>query len=119
MGFYGMWSHQRSRREAIELLKVYAQKGEQPPEALLQAISASSSNDDWGWGSTPADPTRKSYSEWQGVALFLSLGAAFLFASVYGPGEAQWAFVMVAIIMGGLAVGSLVVALLKRRDEQK
>ena len=120
MGFYGMWIGQRRRRDAMELLKVYAQKGEQPPEALLKAISSSASDDDWGW-SEEASPAsrRKGYSDWSNVALFISLGVAFTFAAMFGPGDADWAFVMVAIIMAGLAIGSLVVALLKRRDERR
>lgn len=118
MGFYGMWIGQRRRRDTIELLKVYAQKGEAPPEALLKAINRS--DDDWDWGGHGmSEPKRRSYSDWNNVVLFLALGVAFTFAAIYGPGSADWAFVMVAIIMGGLAIGSLVVALLKRRDDRR
>ncbi|HYD45003.1 MAG TPA: hypothetical protein VEA79_07055 [Phenylobacterium sp.] len=118
MGAYGMWTSERRRRDTIELLKVYAQKGEEPPAALMKAVSASP-HDGWGWGESSEGPKRRSYSDWHNVVLFLSLGVAFTFAALYGPHGADWAFVMVAIIMGGLAIGSLIVALLKRRDDHR
>lgn len=119
MGAYSMWSHERRRRDAIDLLKLYAQKGEEPPPAILKAVSSPNPESwgvDMGDAGDIAARRRKSYSDWYNVVLFLSLGAAFLFAARYGPEGAEWAFVMVAIIMGGLTIGSLVVAVLKRRD---
>lgn len=122
MGVYGMWNDQRRRRDTIELLKVYAEKGQEPPAEMLKAV-ARSSDDMWengGFGPDDIVPRQRNpYGEWRNLALYLSLGAAFLFAAWFGPGSAQWAFVMVAIIMGGLAAGSLIMALLKQRDARR
>jgi hypothetical protein len=46
MGAFATWQHFRSRNQALEALKVYAQQGKEPPEELLRAV------DGWrSWGS--------------------------------------------------------------------
>ncbi|MCC7266657.1 MAG: hypothetical protein IT546_04860 [Caulobacteraceae bacterium] len=111
MGVYGMWIDHRRRRDAIDLLKVYAQKGAEPPPELTRVMAQMA--DPWGLNSTNSSGR---YNELWSMATFLALCAGFSFAAYAGPAEAAWAFVMVAIIMGIFAIGALIIVLVKLRD---
>ena len=47
------WFEHRTRTRALDVLRVYAEKGEEPPSSVLQALASASAS---GWAPKP-DPT--------------------------------------------------------------
>lgn len=102
----------RRQRDTIDLLKVYAANGREPPPELIATLNnpRSDEEDDWD-GSSSSGAT----SGWFYVVLFGFLGAGFgyaAFTDLYGAGEA---FTLVALVFAALAAAYLVSSLLSRR----
>jgi hypothetical protein len=124
-GGFGMWMNYRAHRDRMDLMRTYAAQGKDPAEiARILQIDAATRPDPWNdptgasWGMGPGwrygrwgywGPMR----EWRRFIVFLCLAVGFGVASRYAdlPGT-EHAFVLVAIIMGVLAFGSLVFAVL-------
>lgn len=111
-GFNSLLNYRR-HSDALDLIKTYAAKGEQPPEALLKVLDQ------------PIDGRRSDYpvssgsrmndGNWFSVVLFGVMSVGFAYASytdMYGAGDA---FLIVAFVLGALCLASLVSALLGRR----
>lgn len=111
-GFNAMVNYYR-QKNVLKIIKTYADRGEQPPEALLKIIEQ------------PIDDRHEYMQRPQGsrmddgngfsVVLFGIMAAGFGYASwsnMYGAGDA---FLIVAFVMGALAAASLVSSLLGRR----
>jgi hypothetical protein len=138
MGFgfaaFGMWMSYLRERHRLELMKLYAQQGKDPAEvAKLLGQSgppppggAPGYGDEWSgaWGAWGGyyGPRRwryrrwGPYREWRNFVVFLCLAVGFGLAAEYGgmdfPGRMFHPFVLVAIIMGVLAIGSLIFAVI-------
>jgi hypothetical protein len=108
-GFTSLLNYRR-QRDALKLIQTYAEKGQEPPAALLalldRPIDASgmweSSNDRYG---RPGD------GAWFSVVLFGIMAGGFAYASwtdIYGAGDA---FLIVSFVLGALCLASLVSAL--------
>ncbi len=116
-GFNAMVNYYR-QKEVLKVIKTYADRGEQPPEALLKIVEQPI---DDRHENTPdyRGMSRGDQGNWFSVVLFGLLGLGFGYASftdMYGAGEA---FLIVAFVMGALAAATLVQALLssrRRRD---
>jgi len=136
---FGMWMSYLRERHRLELMKMYAQQGKDPAEVaklLGQAGPAPPPgggpgyNGDWsgawgGWGGWGGyyGPGRwryrrwGPYREWRNFIVFLCLAVGFGIAAEYGgevglfPGRFH-PFLLVAIIMGVLAMGSLAFAVI-------
>ena len=123
-GGFGMWMNYRAQRDRMELLRTYAAQGKDPAEmakilAADNAVNGPPGDPNgwygpgywhprygrWGWWG----PMR----EWRRFIVFICLAVGFGVASQYAewPGT-EHAFVLVAIIMGVLALGSLAFAIL-------
>ena len=128
-GGFGMWMSHRRSQQALDILKTYAEQGKEPPPEVMQAIQGGGVNGPgyggpgygpgpyggYGgpWGGWGARAYRWGpYWAWRRVVIFGSLAAGFGFAAWYGGGETHGPFILVAIIMGCLTVGSLVFAVL-------
>ena len=122
-GFFGMWLRHRRHRDAMEVLKTYAAQGKEPPAEVSRILSGAadpSSCGPWGGGYGYGWWGRRygPYWEWRRVFIFTSLAVGFGIAAYYGD---EWgvhgepAFIIVAAVMGCLAVGSLLFALMTRR----
>ncbi|MFT3726394.1 MAG: hypothetical protein QM759_01010 [Terricaulis sp.] len=110
-----------SQDRAMEILRIYAAKGEQPPPDVLKALTQMSNTpDDLGMGTGNgglySSPSARgtAVGSWWTFFVFLALTAGFA-AGINGigadDGQARSAFMIVTVIMAFLAVGSLIMAL--------
>ena len=102
------WLNYRSRKDALRLVETYAVKGQEPPAELIRAIER------------PIDPevgeNRPSQTNWgwYQVALFGALAGGFVFmarSNILGDEGLADALLVAAIVLGALALASLVYAL--------
>lgn len=115
MGAYNSYLGYRRQRDALNLIKTYAEKGQEPPEALLKVLQRPL--EDNGWDGAPAT-SRRPTNYWSLFGLFTALSAGFLGSRfVIGdldPG-AVTAFSIVGFVMGAVAIWALISALTCRR----
>jgi hypothetical protein len=112
-----LWFTFRTSAKAAEILKIYAERGEEPPQSVIDAVSASVG----GWGpNAPAKPPRpetrgRHLSDFASCTVFAIGGAAFAWwrAPVSGenPGALMILALVVALIFTAGAVSHLVTAL--------
>lgn len=108
----------RQHRAMLEVLKVYAERGEAPPEQFLSALANGFSlsvdgvtaPSKWDGASSAGSKAQGPMHYWSLVGLFGVLTAGFAYASATS-GSAGFAFQIVAFTMGAVAVWSLVLAL--------
>lgn len=126
IGFYlfiafNRWLGYRHQRDRIDLLKTYAAQGKEPPADLAGAAvnpgpdMAPGDYGPWGygcggrWGGWKRGP----YWEWRRFFTMGALAVGFGIASYYSHNDGTHdAFFVVAVIMGAMALGSLLFALL-------
>lgn len=116
MGFSSLLNYRR-HRDTLDLLKRYADKGQEPPPELLRAINRQEDLEAavWGANQPSSSPGNNSWPWPANVVLFVVLAAGFAYASYedfYGAGEA---FTLVTIVMGGMALAFLVGGLFSKR----
>lgn len=115
MGAYNSFLNYRRQRDALNLIKTYADKGQEPPEALLKMLQRP--QDEYGWDGTSTNP-RQPTNYWSLFGLFTALsagfGASILFTDL-DPG-ADFAFSTVSLVMGAVAIWALISALTTRRN---
>ncbi len=120
-GALGMWFTYRRQKDALDLMRIYAEQGKDPAE-IAKILNMPANGPlagpgpywggpwGWGWGSRwgPWGPFR----EWRRFIIFTCLAVGFGVASQWAefPGTER-AFTLVAIIMGVLAAGSLLFAI--------
>lgn len=108
-GFNAMVNYYR-QKNVLKIIKTYADRGEQPPEALLKIVEQPiDDRHEYQTGSRMND------GNWFSVVLFGIMAVGFGYASwsnMYGAGDA---FLIVAFVMGALCAACLVSALLGRR----
>jgi hypothetical protein len=95
----------RSQARALDVLKTYAEQGKDPPPEVLKALSQT----DLPAGAE-AYAGGPATSAWWTFFVFLALTAGFGFGYSQIGGSGQWAFALVAIVMGVLALGSFIMA---------
>jgi hypothetical protein len=107
------WLNKRPRAKALELLKVYAAQGREPPPEVLQLISAPRS-DNWGlgdvgdWGFSSKGPFRK----WENAIVGLGLAGGFGAAAWLNHAPFTHPFWVVAIVSGVLGLAAAVYAII-------
>lgn len=115
LGAYNSFLRYRRQRDALNLLRTYAEKGQEPPEALLQVLQRPLDEDHWDGG---ASGSRQPTNYWSLFGLFTALALGFLGAGRFtGIDGGSGAFMIVAFVMGAVAVWSLISALTTRRRE--
>lgn len=111
-GFHS-WLKYRSQKAILDVIKTYAARGEQPPQALIDGLDkAIARNDDWN---SPRSP-RTSAHYWSLVGLFGLMAVGFGVGAALGFDGHSGAFVIVAVVMAAVAVWSLINALLLSRQ---
>lgn len=112
-----------SQDRAMEILRIYAAKGETPPPEVLKAMQDMTSHPDdvddgltrTGGVYSPAPRRGGATGEWWTFFVFLALTAGFA-AGTNGlgldvGGEGRGGMMIVTVIMAFLAVGSLIMAI--------
>jgi hypothetical protein len=97
-----LWAKHSHRRKALDVLKVYAQKGTEPPQELTKIIAAE----------MVRDTEMSGY--WRSAIFFGCMSLAFCLMAVFGvPGNSHGSHgvTIVAIIMAVLAVCNVAAAL--------
>ena len=115
-GGFAMWLNYRRSRDAMEILKSYASQGKEPPAEILRAASGEGGPDpdadEWRGRSWRRRCRRGPLGEWRRVVFFGALATGFWLAAHQGGVGSHEGFMVVAVIMGALAVGSLIFATL-------
>jgi hypothetical protein len=110
------WLRYRARKDALRLLQTYAQNGQTPPEDLVKAIAGQDPATGLGFGVDAAGgESRPSTTNWgwYQVALFGALAGGLVFlarSGIVGDEGLADAMVVAAVILGALALASLVYA---------
>jgi len=95
----------RRDRDKIDLIRTYAEKGQEPPEALLKSLD---SEEDRYYSRRRRHRGWRHEGSWFSVVFFGIMAGGFGYASyrdIYGAGEG---FMIVTVVLGALAVASLV-----------
>lgn len=106
----GMFQAENRNRQVLTLIKSYVDQGKEPPPELLKMAQERSDYEmDMGL------PTQRNSGLWSFV-VFLALAAGFG-TGYWWVREESWAFafLIVAVTMGVLAIGSLIIAIVQRR----
>lgn len=106
----GMFQAESRSQKVMNLIKSYVDQGKEPPPELLK-MAQERSNYEMDVGV----PARRNDSAWTFV-VFLALSAGFGVGYWWVRAE-EWAFafLVVSVTMGVLAVGALVITLTRRR----
>lgn len=117
---WNSWLKYQARRDALKLIQAYAEKGQTPPPELLGTLS----------GVTAADPLLGDLAAtgsaapsatnwgWYQVALFGGLAGGFVFlarSNILGDEGLGDAMMVAAVVLGALALASLVYAITWKR----
>ena len=104
IGFSSLLNY-RKQKDALQLIRTYAERGEQPPEALMKVLDRpiDAENESRAYPSSSGRSQGSVFS----LVLFTMLGAGFGFASYADIYEAGDAFLIVAFVMGALAAATL------------
>lgn len=109
MGVLGMLSSERRSDAALKAIKAYVEQGKEPPSELLKLAANGS-----GVSGEHA-PSSQQSSGWTFI-VFAAMAAGFGTGYYLVRGEDfAFAFLIVAIVMGVMALGALVMLLIGRR----
>lgn len=112
MALWGMASTERRSRRAMDLIDSYVRQGKEPPAELLKI--ASGADEDSGTG-----PGRRGQATVWSLITFTAVAAGFGVGYQFVQTERYaFAFLIVAVIMGVLAVGSALILLFGPRPEK-
>jgi len=112
MAFYGTISSERRTRATMDLIKSYVEQGKEPPPELLKLATKVEDGDDWGFGPAPNTGNSRAWTFVTFAALAVGFGAGYWWVRAE---DYAFAFLIVAVTMGVLAVGSLLILLFGRR----
>ena len=103
LGAFAIWNEFSRQKKALEVLKVYAEKGAEPPASVIAVLNRASSP-----GGT--EPPRTLANPWARAAFFVIMSAGFgamtfWTARSHAPG---WLFGIAAFVMAALAAAALV-----------
>ena len=110
-GFTSLLNYKR-QKDTLKLIQTYAEKGQEPPEALLKVLERPIDSDTEFFNG-PRDGRRGAEGTWFSVVLVGRMACGFGYAyytDMYGAGEA---FLIVTFVLGALAAACLVQALMR------
>ncbi len=107
-----MWSNNRSHKFTLELLRTYASQGKEPPAEVLKTLEIG--------GRSCRGRRMGAHRCWSRVVVFASLALGFgTMAYLNRAGGTDHNDLLVAIIMGALALGFLLIALLNPKPHDQ
>lgn len=107
MGFFSIFSYFNHKNETLKMIKSFADKGQEPPAALLEHLK----EDDYRGRGYYSHRHRNPYSS---IFVFGGLAAGF---GYFGYVNGHTVFTALAIGFGIAAAGSLIMALLMPRHK--
>jgi hypothetical protein len=112
MGLIGMFQSDRRATRTMDLIKAYVDQGKDPPPELLQLAAAeATSGASSGMGRTPTENRLWTFVTFAALATGFGAGYWFMRAE-----EWAFAFLIVAIVMGIMAFGALVLLIFGRKS---
>lgn len=105
----------RRQKDTLKLIQAYAEKGQEPPAALLKVLDRPIDSDTefFNGGVEKSRGAAGNEGSWFSVVLFGLMACGFGYASytdMYGAGEA---FLIVTFVLGALSAACLVQALMR------
>jgi hypothetical protein len=112
MGAFSIWNEFSRQKKALEVLKVYAEKGQEPPESVLQIL-----------GRASVKTRRNRNSSWAGAAFAGVMAVGFAGLAIWTDvTTGGFPFVMgwsiAAIALGAICASNVVGALTRRPDDE-
>ena len=113
IGAFSIWNEFSRQKKALEVLKVYAEKGQEPPESVMQILGQASTR----------HPRRRGASL-SAATFFGVLGAGFAALAIWtyanaGPYPFTMGWTIAAIALGALCASNLVGALTAQRQNDE
>lgn len=115
MAVQGMNQSEKRARRTLDLIRSYVEQGKEPPPELLKL--AQKTDDDWdmGFQTGPSSSSGGNPRAWTFVT-FAALAAGFATGWWFVRGEDYaFAFLIVAVTMGVLALGALAILIFGRK----
>ena len=110
---YQSWLKYRQQKAVLDLIKTYADRGEQPPEALVSRLDLTPpTSQDWN---APSSGPKSAAHYWSLVGLFGMMAVGFGIGAAMGVDGNSGAFVIVALVMAAVGVWSAINALFLSR----
>jgi hypothetical protein len=109
VAFYSMYLDHRRKRGWMDLMRTYAEQGKEPPANLTNAATSG----DWHWNGPPAYHGRSRFWDVRRAIFLGVLAGAFALLHYYGSMNTR-GFGIAAIVLGALAAGFLLMALIPR-----
>lgn len=109
-GGFSSFLNYRRQKDTLKLIQTYAERGQEPPEALLKVLDKPIDSETEAWTSN----SNSNDGNWFCVVFFGIMAGGFGYAAsrdMYGAGDA---FLIVTVVLAALSLASLVSALLKR-----
>lgn len=114
MAVFGMLQNESRSQQVMRLIKSYIDQGKDPPPELLKLASQPGDYDmNMNGFAQPVQPQNSAWTFVTFLALAVGCGVGYWFSR--GEGY-EYAFLVVGAVMGVLAIGSLVIALISRRS---
>ena len=113
MGAFSIWNEFSRQKKALEVLKVYAEKGQEPPESVLQIL-----------GQASIRGARRRGSSWSAATFFGVLAAGFAGLAIWtyvndGPYPFLTGWAIAAVALGALCASNVVGALTAPRQNDQ
>lgn len=107
------WLSYRARKDALKLVETYAERGQEPPAELIRSLMQRTEAEDDLSAEGSGSRSRTNWG-WYQVALFGALAGGFVFMSrsnILGDQGLADALLVAAVVLGALALASLVYAI--------
>ena len=111
----------RRHQKTLDLIKVYAERGQEPPSELLKVLDKAMDPEAEFFAAATRDSSGKpatARTYWSLFGLFAMMAIGFGAAAYFGDvGKATWPFAVVAMTMAAVAAWSLINAVLLRKPK--
>lgn len=106
----------RRQKDALDLMRTYAERGQEPPEALLKMVGQAASGVDlWDTSGRSSSCGRRPADYWSLFGLFFALAVGFGGTGYYTRIDGgSGAFMVVGVTMGAMAIWALINAIVRR-----
>lgn len=114
-GFSSLLNYRR-QKQAMDLIRSYADKGQEPPAALLALIGKPIDSDSAMWEASAASGPGRPTNYWSLFGLFAVLASGFVGAHYYTDMDGgSGAFLIVGVVMAAVAVWAAICAMTSGR----